>query len=81
MIDEWMGGWMGGELGDEEEKAPPGHRSECPEKDAPIARGLELETFGLRDRQLELSWSKATPLFLHTVYGCFHSVPELSSMT
>lgn len=61
-MNGWVAGWVES-WGDEEEKAPPGHRSECPEKDAPIARGLELETFGLRDRQLELSWSKATPLF------------------
>lgn len=48
--------------GDEEEKAPPGHHSDCPEEDAPIVR-LELGTFGLWGGQLELNWSTATPLF------------------
>lgn len=72
MIDEWMRGWLEESWGDEEEKAPPGHRGECQEEDAPIARGLELGSFGLRGGQMELNWSTATPLFAHCLWLLSH---------
>lgn len=79
-MNGWVGGWVES-WGDEEEKAPPGHQSECPEKDAPIARGLELGTFGSSWWATRAQLEQSHTPFLHTVYGCFHSVPELSSMT